>query len=55
VLDRSEAALHQARVRFGKVAGLPTWIASDVIGDWTLKPMDIWHGPGGVSLPGRAA
>jgi hypothetical protein len=22
---------------------VPTWIAADVTGDWSLKPMDIWH------------
>lgn len=43
VLDVSEGALQQARVRLGEAARVPTWIASDVTGDWSLKPMDIWH------------
>ena len=24
-------------------ASIPTWIVSDVTGEWSLKPMDIWH------------
>ncbi len=43
VLDVSDAALERARARLGDAAGLPTWIAADVTGDWSLKPMDIWH------------
>src|SRR5579864_1547466 len=43
VLDISEAALRQAQGRLGATARIPTWIASDVTGDWSLKPMDIWH------------
>lgn len=43
VLDVSETALHQAQRRLGDTAKAPIWIASDVTGDWTLKPMDIWH------------
>ncbi len=43
VLDVSAAALHRARTRLGAQAGVPTWIASDVTADWSLKPMDIWH------------
>jgi SAM-dependent methyltransferase len=43
VLDVSETALRQAQLRLGEAASTPTWIASDVTGDWTLKPMDIWH------------
>ena len=22
---------------------IPVWIAADVTGDWTVKPMDVWH------------
>jgi hypothetical protein len=22
---------------------VPIWIAADVTGNWTLKPMDVWH------------
>jgi SAM-dependent methyltransferase len=43
VLDVSEGALQRARVRLGAAARVPMWIASDVTGSWTLKPMDIWH------------
>ena len=43
VLDVSTAALEHARARLGDVAHVPTWIAADVTGDWSLKPMDIWH------------
>lgn len=43
VLDVSGAALHRAQVRLGTKAGIPTWIEADVAGDWSLKPMDIWH------------
>jgi 2-polyprenyl-3-methyl-5-hydroxy-6-metoxy-1,4-benzoquinol methylase len=43
VLDVSEAALHRAQARLGSKASIPTWIEADVAGDWSLKPMDIWH------------
>jgi SAM-dependent methyltransferase len=43
VLDVSSTALEHARVRLGNVARVPTWIAADVTGNWSLKPMDIWH------------
>jgi SAM-dependent methyltransferase len=43
VLDVSGAALHRAQARLGAHAAIPTWIEADVTGDWTLKPMDIWH------------
>ncbi len=43
VLDVSEAALQRAQARLGDKAAVPVWIASDVIGDWFLKPVDIWH------------
>jgi SAM-dependent methyltransferase len=43
VLDVSSAALHRAQQRLGDAAAAPTWIAADVTGDWSLKPMDIWH------------
>ena len=43
VLDVSEAALHRAQERLGPAASVPTWIAADVTGEWSLKPMDIWH------------
>ena len=43
VLDISETALHQAQERMREAARPPIWIASDVTGDWSLKPMDIWH------------
>lgn len=43
VLDVSKAALNRAKARLGTAADTPTWIEADVTGDWTLKPMDIWH------------
>jgi len=43
VLDVSGAALERARTRLGPAARVPVWIEADVTGDWTLKPMDIWH------------
>lgn len=43
VLDVSGAALQRARTRLGEIAKVPVWIEADVTGDWTLKPMDIWH------------
>ena len=43
VLDVSGAALHRAQDRLGESAAPLTWIEADVTGDWSLKPMDIWH------------
>lgn len=43
VLDVSGAALQRARSRLGEAATVPVWIEADVTGEWTLKPMDIWH------------
>jgi hypothetical protein len=43
VLDVSETALRRAQARLGAAATPVTWIDADVTGDWTLKPMDIWH------------
>jgi SAM-dependent methyltransferase len=43
VLDISSAALNRAQARLGPSAEIVTWIEADVAGDWTLKPMDIWH------------
>jgi SAM-dependent methyltransferase len=43
VLDVSGAALGRARTRLGGAAAVPIWIEADVTGDWTLKPMDVWH------------
>jgi SAM-dependent methyltransferase len=43
VLDVSGAALERARTRMGSAAHVPMWIEADVTGDWTLKPMDMWH------------
>jgi SAM-dependent methyltransferase len=43
VLDVSETALQRARTRLANGAGIPMWIAADVTGEWSLKPMDIWH------------
>jgi hypothetical protein len=43
VLDVSPPALERAKQRLGARAVVPTWIASDITADWSLKPMDIWH------------
>ena len=43
VLDVSAVALQRAQSRLGHRATIPMWIEADVTGDWTLKPMDIWH------------
>lgn len=43
VLDVSGAALQRARSRLGDAAVIPIWIEADVTGDWSSKPMDIWH------------
>jgi hypothetical protein len=43
VLDVSGAALARSRSRIGQVGDFVTWIESDVVGDWSLKPMDVWH------------
>jgi len=43
VLDVSGVALARARTRLGVRASVPLWIEADVTGEWTLKPMDIWH------------
>ena len=43
VLDVSDAALQRARTRLGSKADVPIWIEADVAGEWSLKPMDIWH------------
>lgn len=43
VLDVSGAALDRARARLGAAARTPIWIEADVTGEWSLKPMDIWH------------
>jgi hypothetical protein len=43
VLDISGAALDRAKSRLGPAASIPVWLEADVAGDWSLKPMDIWH------------
>jgi hypothetical protein len=43
VLDVSGEALRRAQARLGSKAAIPIWIESDVAGDWSLEPMDIWH------------
>jgi hypothetical protein len=43
VLDVSTAALERARARLGDAASIPVWIAADVTGEWTVKPVDVWH------------
>jgi len=43
VLDVSDAALERARLRLGDRASSVTWLNTDVVSDWSLKPMDVWH------------
>ncbi len=43
VLDVSATALERVRTRLGASASIPTWIASDVTGEWAAAPADIWH------------
>jgi hypothetical protein len=43
VLDVSGAALDRAKARLGREAEIPIWIEADVVGEWSLKPMDVWH------------
>ena len=43
VLDVSTAALQRMQHRLGGAAQGLTWIVADVTGEWSLKPMDIWH------------
>jgi SAM-dependent methyltransferase len=43
VLDVSGAALERARARLGDAAASVVWIEADVVGDWDVHPMDIWH------------
>ena len=43
VLDVSAAALERAKSRLRNDSAVVTWIEADVAGDWSLKPMDIWH------------
>jgi SAM-dependent methyltransferase len=45
VLDVSGVVLRRAQARLGAAAEATalTWIESDVVGEWSLKPVDIWH------------
>jgi hypothetical protein len=43
VLDVSGAALARTMARLGGSASIPVWLQADVAGEWSLKPMDIWH------------
>jgi hypothetical protein len=55
VLDVSDAALDRARLRLGDMASSITWLDADVVSNWSLKPMDVWHDRARVPLPHRAA
>jgi len=43
VLDISGRAIESAKARIGESASALTWIEADIAGEWSLKPMDIWH------------
>ena len=43
VLDVSAEALARTRARLSGLGTTVTWIDSDVTGDWTIEPVDIWH------------
>jgi SAM-dependent methyltransferase len=43
VLDIAGAALERARARLGEKGSAVNWIEADVTGDWSWKPVDIWH------------
>ena len=43
VLDISGRAIESAKQRIGEPASALTWIEADIAGEWSLKPMDIWH------------
>jgi hypothetical protein len=43
VLDVSATAIQHAQQRVGARSHVVTWLATDVTGEWHLKPMDIWH------------
>jgi len=43
VLDVSVEALGRTRTRLGSLGKTVTWIDSDVTGEWTTNPVDIWH------------
>ena len=43
VLDISGAALARARERLGPRQADVTWIEADVTGEWSTRPVDIWH------------
>ena len=43
VLDVSGAALNRAKARLGEQANQVQWIETDVTGEWTIPPVDVWH------------
>jgi hypothetical protein len=43
VLDISAAAIAQAKARLGPAQTQVTWIEADVVGDWPVPAVDIWH------------
>jgi SAM-dependent methyltransferase len=43
VLDVSDAALERARRRLGHASSFITWLDADIVSDWSLEPMDVWH------------
>ena len=43
VLDVAQPAFARAQARLGDRASLVNWIDSDVTGEWSWTPVDIWH------------
>ena len=43
VLDISAAAIARAQVRLGPAHSKVTWIEADVVDDWPVPAVDIWH------------
>jgi SAM-dependent methyltransferase len=43
VLDISAAAIARAQARLGPAQSRVTWIQADVVDDWPVPVVDIWH------------
>jgi len=43
VLDISAAALERSRQRLGHAGDHVRWLAVDVVSEWSIAPVDVWH------------